>query len=77
MNTCLHCRHWRFSETGRSGERVPGWMIRHGFAACAQGLSWEALPGRTPCRNGQFDGLPEGDVQKRVLWLDKNARNAA
>ena len=56
MRTCLHCQHWRFSETNQAGERMPGWMIRHGMAACAQGLPWEALPGRNVCGNGQFSG---------------------
>lgn len=73
MRTCLHCQHWRFSETNQAGERMPGWLIHHGFAACAQGLSWEALPGRNVCGNGQFSGLPESDVQKRAAWLEAKA----
>ncbi len=68
---CLHCRHWQFSEIGKDGKRVLGWLTKNGFAACEYEPSWRGISGRMPCENGKFDALPPEDVAKRVKFLEK------
>nr|DAS03895.1 MAG TPA: hypothetical protein [Caudoviricetes sp.] len=48
MSTCRTCRHWQASQTGKEGEPKPAPMLRHGFAACAQGECFNFLPSRSP-----------------------------
>ncbi|MFC2416706.1 MAG: hypothetical protein ACFNQI_01955 [Eikenella corrodens] len=75
MSTCRTCRHWQASQTGKDGEPKPAPMLRHGFAACAQGECFNFLPSRRPAC-GKYQAISQAARRRREeVMAELEAKN--